>query len=294
MSGRGSRSPRLASRRITRRLGAALALSGTVLLSIGAVRAQQADTGAAGMGSMSGGTAPSGARDANGYSDGHTYGSMPGFEKADQLPISKLLAEQLESVTLNGRIGAAWNVQGWYGPDLNKLWIRTEGAVVDGKTEDATGAEALWWHAVAPFWATQLGIRQDLGPGSHTWAAFGLEGLTPYWFDVEATGYVGDDGRLMARLEGSYDLLITNRLILTPRVEAIAYDRTDRRRDTGTGLGSVGVGVRLRYEIRRKLAPYVGYTWDRATAGTARLARAAGEGSLEADSGWVAGLRVWW
>lgn len=255
---------------------------------------QSTDAGAMSMGLMSSDRPQPGARDTNAYSDGYTYGNMPGLENADQLSINKVLAEELESVTRNGHTGAAWNVQDWYGPDLNKIWIRTEGAVVDGKTEDTTGAEALWWHAVSAFWGTQLGIRQDFGPGSHTYAAFGIEGLTPYWADVEATAYVGNDGRLMARFEGSYDLLITNRLILTPKIEANVYDRANLRRGLGTGLGNIAVGARLRYELSRKLAPYIGYVWDRDLGSTSRLTRAAGEGDLEVDSGFVAGVRVWW
>ena len=258
------------------------------------VRAQDAGSAGAAMSSIPGNAQGQNARDANAYSDGYTYGSMPALEKYDQLAIGTVLANELETVTRNGETGAAWKVQASYGPDLNKLWVRTEGAVVDDRTEDSTGGEALWWHAIAPYWATQIGLRQDIGPGSHTWAAFGIEGLAPYFFDVEATGYVGDDGRLMAHLEGSYDLLITNRLILTPKVESIFYDRTDRRRGTGTGLGSLGAGIRLRYEITRKFAPYVGYVWDRSMGSSGRLGVAAGEGDMEVDSGFVAGVRVWW
>lgn len=280
---------------------AALAAAGVALLLAAPLRAQEAgapargaDSGAMSMGSMTAGKAPADARDPNAHADGFDYGKMPGLENVDQLSIGKIFGERLESVTRSGRTGAAWNVEAWYGPDTSKAWLRTEGAAVDGNIEDATGAELLWWRAFSPFWATQLGLRQDFGPGAHTYAAFGIQGLAPYWFEVAATAYVGDDGRLAGRFESFYDLLLTNRLILTPRFEVNASDRANSRRDLGAGVSSVSLGVRLRYEFSRKVAPYVGYTWNRALAGTARLKRAAGEGNLEEDSGFVAGLRVWW
>lgn len=279
-------------------IGAVVATSCAAILLAAPLAAQTHQTSpgseSMSMGSMSGGRAPPDARDPNAFSDGFDYGSMPGLEQVDQLPISKILAERLESVTRNGRTGAAWDMQAWYGPDTDKLWIRSEGARVGSKIEDATGAEALWWHAFSPFWATQLGLRQDFGPGAHTYAAFGIQGLAPYWFEVRATGYVGNDGRLEARFLGSYDMLLTNRLILTPSVEAFAYSRNNLRRGIGTGLGSIAVGGRLRYEFSRKFAPYIGYVRDRALGGTARLKRAEGEGDLEENSGFVAGLRIWW
>lgn len=241
---------------------------------------------------MSGGTAPPDARDPNAYADGFTYGPMSGLEKVDQLPIGKLFGEQLEGVSRSGKGGAAWDVQGWYGPDTSKVWFRTEGSVVEGKTGATTGAEALWWRAFSPFWATQLGVRQDFGTGARTHAAFGLQGLAPYWFEVEATAYVGDDGRLGARLKSSYDLLLTNRLILTPKIETNVYDRAEPPRNLGTGVGNVDLGVRMRYEITRKFAPYVGYVWDRALGNTADRLRAAGEPII--DSQFVAGIRLWW
>lgn len=244
------------------------------------------------MGPMSGGRAPADARDPNAYADGYDYGAVPGMEKVDQLPIGKVFAEQVEGLSRSGRGGAAWDIQGWYGPDTSKLWVRTEGSVVGGKTGATTGAEGLWWRAFSPFWATQLGVRQDIGAGAHTYAAFGVQGLAPYWFEFEATVYVGEEGRAGARLKSSYDLLLTNRLILTPKIEANLGSRAEPRRNLGTGLTDLGIGLRLRYEFTRKFAPYIGYVWDRAVGSSADLLRAAGEPAL--DSQFVAGLRLWW
>lgn len=164
---------------------------------------------------------------------------------------------------------------------------------IDGQPLDpTTDAEALWWRGYAPFWGTVFGARQDFGAGGHTWLAFGIEGLAPYWFELQATGYVGEDGRLAARLKGSYDLLFTNRLILSPELESNAYSRAEPERGLGSGAGNVEVGLRLRYEVRRKFAPYVGYVWERSLAGTADLARA--EGGPVTERRFVAGLRLWW
>jgi copper resistance protein B len=241
--------------------------------------------------SMQGGKAPKNARDPNAYADGYEYGPMPGLEQVDRLAVRRVFVEQAEGTYRDPGGGAAWDMQAWYGPDEQKLWLRTEGSVDSGRVGATTTGEALWWRAFAPFWATQLGVRQDLGAGAHTYAAAGVQGLAPYWFEVEATGYVGEDGRLSARFKASYELLFTNRLILTPKIESNLYSRAESKRDLGTGVGNVELGLRLRYEIRRKFAPYVGYVWDRALGDTADRLRANGKNIT--DSRLVAGVRIW-
>ena len=180
------------------------------------------DKGAKPMGAMQGGRAPPGARDPNAYADGYDYGSIPGLDQADRIGVNKLLVDQLEFVQNHAGQGIAWDIHDFYGADFQKLLVRTEGAVINGNVDFTTGIEALWWHAVSPFWGTALGVHQDVGTGSHTSLAFGIEGLSPYWFELEATGYVAEDGRMSARLKGSYDLLLTNRLILTPEAESMS------------------------------------------------------------------------
>lgn len=278
----------------SRPVGLALLALGcaTLLASVPVLAADQTGMASMAMTSASGGDSPQELRDPSGDSDGYTYGDMPGFEHVDQLPIGKVFAERLEGLSEDGHGGFGWNVEGWYGPDTEKLWVRTEGFVLGARTDATSDAEALWWHAVSPFWAMQLGVRQDLGTGAHSYAAVGIQGLTPYWLEVAATGYIGEDGRLTARLEGWYDLLLTNRLILTPSFETNVYDRADPRRDQGAGLGDIEGGLRLRYEITRKLAPYIGYEWVGAVGRSAQLQRAAGEPEL--DKQLVAGLRLWW
>lgn len=241
------------------------------------------------MGSMQGGSAPPGARSPD-YSDGVGYGAMKPHMVGDTA-IGKLLIEQLE--VFNGRDGhgQSWELGGWYGTDANKLWIRSEGERSAGEVQDGI-IEALWNHAIASYWNTQLGVRHDFGAGpGRTWAAFGVQGLAPYWFEVEATGYVGASGRTAARLRVDYDVLFTQRLILTPELEVNLYGKDDPARGIGSGLSDLQLGLRLRYEIRRQFAPYIGVDWVRRVGASADYARADGAHTL--DRQFVAGVRIW-
>jgi len=185
----------------------------------------------------------------------------------------------------------AWSAQARMGGDFDRLHLRTEGERADGRVEHAD-VEVLWGHAVAPFWDSQLGLRRDVGHGpDRTWAAFGVQGLAPYWFEVSATAYLGQGGRTALRVETDYDLLLTQRLVLQPRLELNAYGRDDPARGIGAGLSDASAGLRLRYEIRRELAPYVGIEWTRRFGATADFARAAGDDVR--DVRWVVGLRAW-
>ena len=202
-----------------------------------------ADAGKAGisMGPMQGGNAPANARSPD-YSDGVGYGSMKGMDMADKAPLGRVLIDQLEAY--DGRAGGAqrWDAEAWYGNDLNKLWLRSEGDRRRGTLEEGD-VEAFWNHAVAPYWSTQLGVRQDLGVGpGRSWAAFGVQGLAPYWFELEATGYVGQAGRTAARLRVTYELLLTQRLILQPEAEINLYGRNDPQRRIGSGVSDVQLG----------------------------------------------------
>lgn len=248
---------------------------------------EKMDTGA-----MQGGTAPADARDPHAYAEGYEYTDMPGMEATDQIVFGMVLIDELEFVSGNEGEGYAWNAQANYGGPNDKLWLRTQGLKVPGELDPTTTGEVLWWRPYSAFWGAQLGLRQDFGAGAHTYLAAGVQGLAPYWFDIEATGYVGDDGRLSARLKAAYDMRFTNRLILAPSVEANAYSESENERGLGAGLGNIEGGLRLRYELHRKFAPYVGYVWERAFAGTADRRRA--EGDPINEHRFVAGIRMWW
>lgn len=186
---------------------------------------------------------------------------------------------------------AAWSAQAWYGGDVDRLVLRSEGEHADGDIEHAD-VELLWGHAIAPFWDSRVGLRQDFGRGpDRTWAAFGVQGLAPYWFELSATAYLGEQGRTALRVEADYELLLTQRLVLQPRVEFNAYGKDDPAAGIGSGLSDASFGLRLRYEIRREFAPYIGLERSRLFGGSADLARA--EGHDVSDLQWVAGVRLW-
>lgn len=201
-----------------------------------------------------------------------------------------VLFDKLEWRGGNGG-GVSLENKSWIGGDLNRLWVRAEGESERGRLETAH-AHVLYGRSFSRWWDVVAGLRQDVEPGpSQTWAAIGVQGLAPQWFEVEATAYVGRGGRTQARFEVEYELLVTQKLVLQPLVEAEIYGKGDPLRHVGAGLSSVETGLRLRYEIRRELAPYVGITWERKFFGTADLARERGE---HIGKAWFAfGVRTW-
>lgn len=204
---------------------------------------------------------------------------------------SLVVVNRLEAWDADPGTGAAWEAEGWVGSDLNRLWLRTEGERTGGHTE-AADIELLYGRSVAAWWDVVAGLRQDFEPGeSQTWAAFGVQGLSPYKFEVQATAYLGESGRTAARLEIEYELLLTNRLVLQPLVELSLFGKDDPARGVGSGLATAEAGLRLRYEISRRFAPYVGVVHERALGDTADLRRAAGEATHDTRA--VAGVRIW-
>ncbi len=216
---------------------------------------------------------------------------MTGMDMADNPRFGKVLINQLEARRADGVSGQAWDAQAWYGGDFNRLLLRSEGARSAGHLQEGD-IEALWSHAVTAFWDSTLGVRHDFGIGpGRDWAAFGVQGIAPYWFNLEATGYVGAGGRTAARFKAEYELLITQRLILQPELESNLYGRADPARRLGSGLSDASLGLRLRYEIRREFAPYIGVVWQRVFGGTADFRRA--ESKSVFDRQIVAGVRIW-
>jgi copper resistance protein B len=172
-----------------------------------------------------------------------------------------VLLDRLEIRDASAMTPFAWDAKAWLGRDNNRLYLRSEGDIANGTTDKAT-VEALWTRPVSRWWNMALGVREDFQPGdSRTWLAVGVMGLAPYRFNVQATAYLGDAGRTALRVETEYDMLLTNRLILQPRLELNAYGKDDPGRGVESGI-SMDLGLRLRYEIRREVAPYLGLTWD--------------------------------
>ena len=201
------------------------------------------------------------------------------------------LLDRLEATDGDHGRGQAWEVLAWIGKDIDKLWLRSEGERVEGRTENAD-VELLYGRAISPWWDLVAGLRHDFQPGeAQNHAAIGVIGMSPYKFEIEATAYLGESGDLSARLEAEYDTLLTNRLILQWLAEAELHGEDDPARGVGSGLSTIEAGLRLRYEIRREFAPYVGLVRERAFGGTADVRREHGE--PVDDTLVVVGVRIW-
>jgi copper resistance protein B len=207
-------------------------------------------------------------------------------------PLNRLVMfERLETQDAEGSDVLHWDLDTWIGRDITKLWIRSEGDRRSGDTERAD-VELLWGKAFARWWELAAGARVDFAPGpDQEWAAVGVRGVAPYEVGLEATAYVGRGGQTALRVDARYELLVTNRLVLEPSLELDWYGESDPERGHGSGLADGELGVRLRYEVRREIAPYVGLIYERSFGGTAELARAAGRET--ADTRLVAGIRAW-
>jgi copper resistance protein B len=201
-----------------------------------------------------------------------------------------LLVDRFEAWTADSDSGMAWNVQGWYGSDLNRAWLRGES---ESSSEESTAAdvELLYGRSFSAWWDAVAGVRHDFDPeGSRDFLAIGLIGMAPYKFEVDATAYIGS-GQNALRLEIEYETLFSARWILQPALELNAYSDADPARGIGQGLNTLEAGLRLRYEIVRRFAPYAGVVWEQAYGQTAEYRRDAGEetGAVR----WVAGFRMW-
>ena len=186
-----------------------------------------------------------------------------------------------------------WDAQGWWGGDRNKIWLKTEGEYsFDEDAFEEAEVQALWSRAISTFFDVQAGVRHDFLPGDdRTYGVVGVQGLAPYWFEVDAALFVSDDGDVSARIEAEYELLLTQRLILQPRTELTFAAQDVAEYGVGSGLSSAELGARLRYEIKREFAPYIGIDWTRSVGTTADFVRA--DGHDPSGVSFVAGLRLW-
>ena len=203
----------------------------------------------------------------------------------------QVLFDQLELQFVHGEPGSRWDSKSWIGGDLNRLWFRTEGDAVDGVLDTAE-AQLLYGRSFARWWDVVAGIRYDPRPSpSHTWLAIGVQGLAPYFLDVQATAFIGPSGHTAGRIEVEHELLLTQRLVMQSLVELSLSGKDDPDRGVGAGLSTGEVGFRFRYEIKRELAPYAGVVWHKKLFGTGDATREAGGDA----GGWhvVGGLRFW-
>ncbi|WP_374470964.1 copper resistance protein B [Phenylobacterium sp.] len=204
---------------------------------------------------------------------------------------SKVMAETFELRPSDDGDVVAWEGAASYGGDINRFTLKTEGELEDGDLHEAE-VQALYSRAIGPYFNLNAGVRQDFEPRPRrTYATVGVDGVAPYWFEVEGALFLSDEGDLSARVEGSYDFRLTQRLILEPRAEANLAASADRALGEGSGLRDLELGLRLRYAVQPTFAPYVGVNWERKFGDTADFARAAGE-PVE-DTRFVVGVRAW-
>ena len=222
-----------------------------------------------------------------------TLGMEPGAMQPvmDQGIFAHAIFNQLEGRWNGSNPEFRWDGQGWIGTDYDKLWIKSEGTFSKGALDDGQ-QQFLYSRAVTTYFDLQGGLRSDLDSRpTRNWAAFGFQGLAPYFFDLEVTGFVSGEGHLAGKLEASYDLLLTQRLILQPQIELNVYSKADPTSLIGNGFSDIDTGLRLRYEIDRKFAPYVGVVYQGKFGQTANFARQAGEST--SDVRFAFGIRVW-
>lgn len=203
-----------------------------------------------------------------------------------------LQADQFEYRAQDGDDILKWDAHGWVGGDYQKLWLKTEGEKrIGGKVENAE-AQLLYSRLMTDFFDVQAGVRYDIQPHPRRgYAVLGLQGLAPYYFETDAALFLSNKGDLSARFKAEYELLLTQRLILQPAFELNMAVQEVAELGIGPGVNEIELGLRLRYEIRREFAPYIGVNWERTLGQTADVARRNGE-DTEIPS-LIAGIRFW-
>lgn len=206
--------------------------------------------------------------------------------------IGQVMLNLAEYQFRQGRDGFEWSGQAWYGGDIDRVFLKSEGDATFGRSVERAEVQALYSHAIGPYFNLQGGVRYDFKPNpSRVYATVGMEGLAPGFFELEGALFLSNKGELLARAEGYYDQRITQRLILQPRAELNFAAQSSRATGIGSGLSDAEFGIRLRYDIRREFAPYVGVQYRRAFGDTAKFLRAGGEDT----GGWelLTGVRTW-
>ena len=205
--------------------------------------------------------------------------------------LTMVMVDQLELRQSDGDSTTVFEGDAWLGKDLKKLWLKAEVEKAGGHTEEAE-LQVLYSHAIKPYWDVQVGLRKDFlpNPDNH-WAVIGIHGLAPYFFDIDAALFIGESGQTGLRLEAEYEWLFTQKLILAPEMEMNIYGKNDESIGIGAGLADIELGLRLRYEIRRKIAPYIGINWTKKFGNTADYAEH--EGEVIEDTQFVAGIHAW-
>ena len=223
-----------------------------------------------------------------------TLGSMPnivlGAAKDDPI-ITKVMIDQLEIRDLDTDKEYVFEAQGWLGKDLDKLWLKTEVERNERETEEAE-AQLLYSQGVSPFWDFQFGLRNDFLPKpDNLWVVLGFQGLSPYFLEVDTALFVGERGMIGLRLEVEYELMITQRFLISPEIELNLHTKNNEQQGIGSGLTGIETGLRFRYEVRREFAPYFGVNWAGSFGNTADFSNSEGESTR--DTQFLLGIHTW-
>ncbi len=236
-------------------------------------------------------------RDPHAYSDGYTLEEGPyalggprQLKLADEHKFWSIQGDRIE-YDADSETGV-FDIRGWYGSTYNRVYIKFEGEVSDGRVEESQ-TDIVWSRAYNAYFDTQWGVRFDqYDEGvNRQWLAVGLQGLAPYWFEVDMTAYVGESGRTAISLEAEYEILLSQQWILQPHAELSIYGQDDIENGIGDGFSDVVLGLRLRYEITRQFAPYMGVEWTNKLGQTADIARVSDESVR--DTRYVVGVKFW-
>ncbi len=213
------------------------------------------------------------------------------FASMEDDPVLTKVMGEVEMRSTNGDNPKVWNIDAWVGQDLNKLWIKAEGERVGSNTEQSE-LQLLYSKAVTPFWDLQFGVKKDFNPKpSRNWGVIAAKGLAPYLFEIDASLFIGESGQSAVRLDAEYEYMLSQKLIISPEIEINIFGKDDELTGTGKGLSTVEAGLRLRYEITREFAPYIGINWEKKYGNTADFSATEGE-NIE-DTQLVVGVRFW-
>ena len=237
-----------------------------------------------------------GIRDPFANSGDYQYRDIGGWEETDEMAVSKVIFDQLEYRNGNNTKLNRWDMQGWRGTDYEKFWVKFEGKDIKSENSGQFELQALYSKAVTAYWDLQYGVRYDRAYGSGTnderyFGAIGIQGLAPYWFEVEPTVFIDIDGKVSARIVATYDLLFTQRLILQPRAEINVSANDLPEFGIGRGVNDFQFDLRLRYELKREIAPYIGFTWQKTYGNSAKYSQQ--QGNTTEFTEFVAGVRFW-
>ena len=213
------------------------------------------------------------------------------FASMEDDPVLTKVMGEVEMRSTNGDNPRVWNIDAWVGQDLNKLWIKAEGERVGSNTEQSE-LQLLYSKAVTPFWDLQFGVKKDFNPKpSRNWGVIAAKGLAPYLFEIDASLFIGESGQSAVRLDAEYEYMLSQKLIISPEIEINIFGKDDELTGAGKGLSTVEAGLRLRYEITREFAPYIGINWEKKYGNTADFSATEGE-NIE-DTQLVVGVRFW-